>query len=143
MQSTLSERLKEAMKGPPKVTGRALAKACGVSPPSVSDWLTGNSKSMDGPNLIAAAEYLKVRPKWLAEGIGPMRDDHYLPRTIASEQPAEYLPKPKTDKLLQRLLALFSQLDRAGKLELLDRIEFFVAGRRPHPHGDASALAGK
>lgn len=143
MKSTLSERLKEAMKGPPKITGRALAKACGISAPSVSDWLTGKSKSMVGPNLIAAAELLKVRAKWLAEGVGPMRDDRYITKEDVQEQSVEYLPKQKPDKLLQRLLSLFGQLDRTGKLELLERIEFFVAGRRPHPHGDASALAGK
>ncbi len=143
MQSTLSERLKEAMKGPPKVTGRALAKACGISAPSVSDWLTGKSKSMVGPNLIAAAELLRVRAKWLAEGIGPMRDDKWSPTALACEPSVEELPKPQPDSLTQRLLILFSQLDREGKRELLERVEFFVAGRRPHHDGNASALAGK
>lgn len=75
MQTTLAERLKLAMAGPPKVTGRALAAYCGVAAPSVSDWLRGKSKAMEGRNLLAAAEYLKVRPKWLSEGIGPMRGD--------------------------------------------------------------------
>jgi transcriptional regulator with XRE-family HTH domain len=143
MNTTLSERLKEAMKGPPKVTGRALAQACGISAPSVSDWLTGKSKSMVGPNLIAAAELLKVRPKWLAEGIGPMRDDRWTPTMPACEPSVEQLPIPKIDNLTRRLLTLFSQLDRDGKRELLERVEFFVAGRRPHQNGNASALAGK
>lgn len=70
MQTTLAERLKSAMAGPPKITGLALAKACGVSQPSVSDWLNGSTKSIDGVNLIAAAEFLKVTPKWLATGLG-------------------------------------------------------------------------
>ena len=75
MYKTLPERLKEAMAGPPKITGRALAKACGVAPASVSDWLSGKSKTMEGANLVAACEFLKVRPKWLASGVGPMRND--------------------------------------------------------------------
>lgn len=66
MKTTLADRLKEAMQGPPKVTGQALAKACGIKPPSVSDWLSGNTKRMDGVNLIHAAECLRVNPKWLA-----------------------------------------------------------------------------
>lgn len=70
MQTTLSERLKDAMLGPPKVTGRQLAAACGISPPSVSDWLTGATKTIDAGNLIYAAEFLRVNPKWLALGIG-------------------------------------------------------------------------
>lgn len=75
MDSLLSERLKLVMDGPPKVGGTALADACGVKPPSVSDWLSGKSKTMEGSNLVTAAEFLKVRAKWLATGRGPMRDD--------------------------------------------------------------------
>ena len=79
MHTTLAERLRQAMEGPPKVTGKALAAACGVKPPSVSDWLSGKSKTMVGQNLIAAAEFLRVRPKWLAEGVGPMRLEEHRP----------------------------------------------------------------
>lgn len=73
MKTTLAERLKIAMKGPPKVTGKALAAACGVKPPSVSDWLTGKTKTIEGGNLLAAAHCLGVRPEWLANGTGLMR----------------------------------------------------------------------
>lgn len=71
MLTTLAERLKDVMRGPPRVTNLALAKACGVTSPSVSGWRTGDSKSLEGSNLLAAAEFLGVRPKWLADGIGP------------------------------------------------------------------------
>jgi transcriptional regulator with XRE-family HTH domain len=142
MKTTLSERLKEAMAGPPKITGRALAKACGIAPPSVSDWLSGKSKSMDGTNLIPAAELLKVRPKWLAEGVGPMRWDVFQ-QANAGESSVEYLPDPPPDPLSAELLALYSQLDREGKIQLLEMVKFFVAGRRPHQDGNASALAAK
>lgn len=70
MISTLSERLREAMKGPPVVNGLQLAKACGVKPASVSGWLSGKSKSMEGSNLLAAARLLNVDPDWLATGVG-------------------------------------------------------------------------
>lgn len=71
MKTTLSERLREAMAGPPKVSGVQLAEACGVAPPSVSAWRTGDSKSLSGSNLLAAAKKLGVRPEWLADGVGP------------------------------------------------------------------------
>lgn len=141
METTLRERLKLAMSGPPKVTGRALATACGVKPPSVSDWLSGETKTMEGSNLIAAAEFLKVRPKWLAEGVGHMRDDASSSRVAEPE--VAYLPPKKADKLSVRLLELFDQLDTPSKKELISHIEFFVAGRRPHRDGTASAVAGK
>lgn len=75
MKTTLSERLCEAMAGPPKVSGVQLAKACGVAPPSVSAWRTGESKSLSGSNLLAAAKRLGVRPEWLADGLGPKHDN--------------------------------------------------------------------
>lgn len=70
--NTLSERLRYAMEvlPPKKVKGVDLARAVGVKPPSVSDWLSGKSKTMDGSNLLAAASFLNVSPTWLATGKG-------------------------------------------------------------------------
>jgi len=70
---TLQERLKLAMVGPPKVTQAALARACGVRAPSVNDWISGKTKTIEGQNLLIAADFLKVLPMWLATGKGPMR----------------------------------------------------------------------
>lgn len=69
---SLKERLALALQGPPKTTQAALARACSVQPPSVSDWLSGKSKTLEGSNLINAAKCLKVNPEWLATGKGPM-----------------------------------------------------------------------
>jgi phage repressor protein C with HTH and peptisase S24 domain len=70
---TLQERLILAMAGPPKVTQAALARACGIRAPSVNDWISGKTKTIEGQNLLIAADYLKVMPMWLATGKGPMR----------------------------------------------------------------------
>jgi len=63
------------MAGPPKVSQVALARACGIRAPSVNDWLSGKTKTIEGRNLLLAAEFLKVQPMWLATGKGPMRKD--------------------------------------------------------------------
>ena len=73
MENTIANRLKVAMAGPPRVTQVALARACGIKAPSVSDWCRGVTHSIDGANLARAAEFLGVRAKWLALGVGPMR----------------------------------------------------------------------
>ncbi len=69
---TLAERLKYAMEvlPPKKIKGVDLARAVGVKPPSVSDWLSGKSKTMEGENLLKAAKFLGVNPNWLATGSG-------------------------------------------------------------------------
>lgn len=71
--STLQERLRQIMAGPPKISQAALARACGIKPPSVNDWLSGKTKTIEGQNLLLAAEFLGVAPKWLATGRGPVR----------------------------------------------------------------------
>lgn len=60
------------MEGPPRITQKALANACGIKSPSVSDWLSGRTKHIEGANLLAASKFLKVRPEWLATGRGDM-----------------------------------------------------------------------
>ncbi|MDP9992005.1 phage repressor protein C with HTH and peptisase S24 domain [Variovorax boronicumulans] len=74
MKSTLAERMRLALAGPPKITQKALAEACGIKPPSVNGWVSGESKTIEGANLLKAAAFLGVSAKWLAEGIGPMRE---------------------------------------------------------------------
>lgn len=141
MNTTLKERIRQAMDGPPKVQGNVLAAYCGCAAASVSDWRSGKSKSIDGKNLTRAAEFLKVRSKWLAEGVGPMRDD-VLQQPYVAEPVVQYLPAVKADKMTTELVDLFERLDREGKVECLGFIKGFVLGRSPHTHGQASAVAG-
>ncbi|ENV09513.1 XRE family transcriptional regulator [Acinetobacter sp. NIPH1876] len=70
--SSLSDRLRYAMEvlPPKKIKGADLARAVGVKPPSVSDWLSGKSKTMEGENLIKASKFLGVSASWLASGTG-------------------------------------------------------------------------
>lgn len=94
---TLQERLKTAMMGPPKVTQAALARACRVKPPSVHDWLSGKTKSIEGENLLNAAAFLKVSPLWLAAGKGPMREQgEQSPSEHANVVPVATIPRKRT-----------------------------------------------
>lgn len=69
---TFAERLRFAMDStePKKIKNVDLAKAIGVKPPSVSEYLSGKIKSMNGDKLIKASKYLKVNSDWLATGKG-------------------------------------------------------------------------
>lgn len=67
----LKDRLQQAMDAGQGLTQAGLAGACGIRPPSVSDWFSGETKTIKGTNLLRASQYLNVRPEWLAHGVGP------------------------------------------------------------------------
>lgn len=77
MSMTLGERVKMALAGPPKLTQKALAEACGVSPVSVNDWVHDRTQTIEGANLLNAAQFLQVNARWLAEGVGAMRQGNF------------------------------------------------------------------
>lgn len=89
MKTTLEERLKLAMKGPPKISGKQLAAATGARGASVSGWCTGKSKTMKASYLVAAAKLLGVRPEWLADGVGSMTDSQSLETRSIPAEPLE------------------------------------------------------
>lgn len=103
MKTTLEERLKLAMAGPPKIAGKQLAVATGARGASVSGWCTGKSKTMKASYLVAAAKLLGVRPEWLADGVGPMTDDQSVTtRATAFEppDPVRNIPAKHSDMAL-------------------------------------------
>jgi phage repressor protein C with HTH and peptisase S24 domain len=69
--STLQERIAEVAKDLPRGWKAQLARHCNVSPPSVSDWTTGQTKTLVGSNLLKASEFFGVHPDWLASGKRP------------------------------------------------------------------------
>ena len=75
--STLALRLQAALldkqSRDPSASQAELARYCATKGPSVSDWFTGETKSLKAQSLVMAAEYLEVRPRWLLDGAGPMK----------------------------------------------------------------------
>jgi transcriptional regulator with XRE-family HTH domain len=138
MQTTLADRLKYAMAGPPKITGLALAKACGVSQPSVSDWLNGTTKSMDGVNLIAAAEFLRVNPKWLATGLGLKIDPPSGQSGIAREPVEPYC----FDKWTSEAIRLFKSLQQHQREGALAALKTHISHLDTPENGQTLRMAG-
>jgi phage repressor protein C with HTH and peptisase S24 domain len=68
----LAERLEQALKLDSSRSKAGMARACGISKPAVSAWFSGATQSLDGQNLLKAADYLGVTPLWLSSGKGPM-----------------------------------------------------------------------
>lgn len=68
---SISERIRVAMAAA-GISQVELARACGVSPPSVHGWLSGKAKYLRGENLLRASKALGVSQDWLATGKGQM-----------------------------------------------------------------------
>lgn len=86
--STLRERLAIALAKKRGGSQTALAKACGVSQPSVHDWFSGETKTLRSESLLKAAKYLDVRIEWLQYGNGPMRHEEGTVPEVREPAPA-------------------------------------------------------
>ncbi len=71
LNMNLQERMSAAMKHA-KISQAELARRAGVSRGTVSLWVNGPTQTIDGHNLVRAAEVLGVTAKWLSEERGPM-----------------------------------------------------------------------
>ncbi|MBK1979105.1 helix-turn-helix transcriptional regulator [Achromobacter xylosoxidans] len=84
--STLAQRLREAM-DQTGVKQVDIARAAGIKPPSVADWLNGKTKNIRGANLVSVAQLLNVSEAWLADGKLPKE------RMLDSDWPFPRVPK--------------------------------------------------
>lgn len=134
MTSTLADRLKLAMKGPPKVSQVDLAKACGIKPPSVANWLSGKSKTMEGSNLLAASKRLRVNPEWLASNRGTMRNPEH--NRLEEERAAYNLD----DQALIRAMNLLRELNKVELAEAITFIEWQLSKRHRPGSGNGNDL---
>jgi phage repressor protein C with HTH and peptisase S24 domain len=84
--STLAERMALAMQRS-GITQAQLARAAGVKPPSVNNWLSGATKELKGNSAVRAARAMNVSSHWLTTGRGPI--DH-VEDLDSSEIPDDY-----------------------------------------------------
>lgn len=63
------DRIREAVEASGKKK-KEIAKECGVSPPSISQWITGETKNIKPDNLFALSRATGYSAEWLATGRG-------------------------------------------------------------------------
>ncbi|MBU9382078.1 helix-turn-helix domain-containing protein [Burkholderia gladioli] len=63
-----------------RILKKDLAKAAKVSSSAVTLWYSGSTEQLKAESLFGLARYLKVRPEWLRDDAGAMRDG-----TLATE----------------------------------------------------------
>lgn len=68
----IGQRIKQArLARKPKMTQQQLADVILVSRPAVTQWETGETKTLEGENLVRVARALGVTTEWLLYGVGP------------------------------------------------------------------------
>lgn len=68
-----------------------IATECGVAPSSVTQWISGESKSLKPENLFALAKATGFNAMWLAIGEGEEREEE--PRSPAAEDAYALIPQ--------------------------------------------------
>lgn len=100
---TLKQRLQSALEKA-GITQAELARRVKISRASVSAWFTGETQTIEGQNLLKAAEVLGVDAQWLATGegdrIGEPRAAYGLAPIVAWEHegdlpPGDYIKIPR------------------------------------------------
>lgn len=129
----LDRRLKDLAADMPRGWQAELARKCGIKPPSVNAWLSGDTKRMDAAHLFAAADFFGVNAKWLGFGVGP-KTHREAPGTVIQMQPP--------DSLAEALRVLSDSLSAANK-QTRETAAAMLAGyaRDPQASNIADALA--
>jgi SOS-response transcriptional repressor LexA len=83
------ERIAKAIAASGKKKGE-IAAACGVANSAVTQWISGESKSLRPENLYALAKATGFRAEWLAIGEGPEKESSEESNVIRIAQPAMY-----------------------------------------------------
>ncbi len=134
--TSLSDRVQLRLKET-GMTPAELARAVKVKPPSIAGWLNGDTKTIKGENLLRAAQALQCTPHWLATGRGQKSILDHTPTQahLVQEESVSYL----TDRLVNEAIDILKSLDRPARLDALQWLRGFAAGRKTQPDsGDSN-----
>ncbi|PJO24883.1 hypothetical protein [Burkholderia glumae] len=90
-----------------RILKKDLASAAKVSSSAVTLWFKGSTEHLKAESLFGLAAYLKVRPEWLRDKKGPMRDGE-----MAAEATAEL--EPPVSGAAQAAIDAIREADAAG-----------------------------
>ncbi len=112
---SLDVRLRAALKDRGRKSVE-LARATGVAPSTVGDWLSGKAKTMVVENAVKVCDYLEVTQDWLFFGKGTMDDARSLShKRKQAQQILAELPEYAMGEAFKRLSELQSFLEVVKK----------------------------
>ena len=117
--STLQERIEQALKKS-GLKPHELAKLAGVSRATVSLWVNGPTKTIEGENLTRAARALGVDPHWLATGEeSRLEPVDYCDNMLMEPGEVYLLPQNNTIELVK----MFNELNSIDKKRAIEIIK--------------------
>jgi transcriptional regulator with XRE-family HTH domain len=149
VMKTIGERIQQARLAK-CWSAEYLSKKVGYKTQSGISNLENKATGSGGNKISEIAFALDVTVDWLLNGPDSdnvpfmlRKNDQRAAAQMVQDVAGVYvMPQPKHDPLTLELLDLFSQLDTTSKVQVMEYFRGFVAGRRPHAHGQASAVAG-
>lgn len=79
----------------------AFARLVGVSAPTVTDWENGETKMIEGANLIKVCSVLEITPDWLLQGVKDIADAFPGAQRVAIADATNSIDIPKVNLRLQ------------------------------------------
>lgn len=124
---TLAERLQAALDRNPALSQAELARACGVSSASVSNWFTGETKTLRAKNLRHAAHYLGCSRDWLETGLGTpgwtesQHSNEGVATALVAQEVSQSDPYPDRNKTTR--VPVIGKLEMGANKQLFLRVE--------------------
>ncbi|SDV47931.1 Cro/C1-type HTH DNA-binding domain-containing protein [Chitinasiproducens palmae] len=111
-----------------RILKKDLARAANVSSSAVTLWYKGSTEQLKAESLFGLARYLRVRPEWLRDNVGPMRDS----KSQESVEPAFAALSPAAEAAI----AAIRSGDQAGMpAEVFTAIETLLRSVHRRPEG--------
>ncbi|KVM70142.1 hypothetical protein WJ60_09920 [Burkholderia ubonensis] len=127
---TYAISIRERELGTP-ILKKDLAAAADVSSSAVTLWYKGKTEELKAASLFGLAKYLKVRPEWLWNKVGQMRDGELKRESAAA-------PIPKLSAAAQKAVDAITAADKNGlPTNVLSAIAALVNAIPPAPNHDA------
>lgn len=134
--NSFADRLAWALEA--RAVGKSeLARAAGVAPSAVTQWLNGDTKTLKAESLLRVAQKLRITPEWLLHGKGSR--DYVSADAQAVGAIYESLPPSLADEgfaFLRYLIARADELAASSKFgdysKMLEQIERDMRAKR-HP----------
>lgn len=98
----------------------AFAKMVGVSPPTVTDWENGDTKMIEGANLVKVCDILEITPEKLIYGRGPDAEKNSTPPAPVVAALKDIRPKRMqwTSDAEDAVLSDYRTTDEAGRAKI-------------------------